>query len=465
MNAWLIGGALYLIAVTSVAGYGGIPDVADADSFRDQPVVDGFCALESAQECAVQLDVRWRQTSSTKALERLPIASLGDIKAAMESLGLHTLGVELTSGNILYVQRNISSGVRAIGWLPPGTATNDSDLEIGHFAVLNDVRYNGEIAFVDAASANVYLRNLKDDPRIPILLISSTSLEISSTAMSLDVIRLMLGSVWLIGAFGVVLACLWIDATDFSRLRKGGLCLSLGGAFVITFFISRVKVAEVKKTSPVPVGSDALIFAQHKYDFGQLIKENHKPQLASLLNTSEQAIVLKGIRASCGCITATPQHTTIPAHGKVDIDISFSTFLDGPNKYDLQAFGSDGQNAECVIVFEGNSSLNVSPTKHFFGSLSYASDLNNLQRLQVELVHFHDKQISGVAIGKIEVEQPFDVSILNVSGDHGEIVLLEFRLNSKAHFRGFVFQQVPLVVDLGEDESTTSISAGADFVE
>ena len=465
MSRWLFGPLMCLVALPAIAAQTGTTQADRDEQIQSQIFDDGFCAIESAKECATILGVAWQHTDATEKLEQLPIASFGQIKQALESLGLNTKTIEMDGGNVHYVQQKLSSGATAIGWLSPSDMKQSEDLGIGHFAVLNDLRLDGEVAFGDATSADVYIKKLDDEAPIPLLLISSKSLEMNSLALSTSFVTATFQSPWMIGALAGFILCLCINWTRKTPTVKLGFYFFLGLAFASGFFLSRVDWLESEDDDSSSIGKGPLVFDQSKCDFGLMIKEKSQPHLIRLVNRSDRDIKLEQIQGSCVCMTATPVDSLVPANGDVKVEIVFSSMLEGPNGYVVNVVGSGGCNAQCGIVFEGKSSVDVSPTKHFLGSFSYAEDLRDVRKLRVEIGHFYDKPIYGVEAGEVDDSQPLQFSVVDVFGENNQHVIFEFRLNPNVERQGFVFQDIPLIVKIGQDKTPVTLSVGADYVD
>ncbi|MDV6032985.1 MAG: DUF1573 domain-containing protein [Phycisphaera sp. RhM] len=463
---------LYVICVVALAGQFTPASAAPRDSLATETQQslqvkeeDRFCALESTRKCVRAQGVSWKTTEATDVLEQRPFASFAEIKGAVESLGLHAKPIELNRAGSFYVQRQLELGKSAIGWLPTVDMTKHGGLEIGHFVVLNSIRGSNEAAFVDAESSRVYLEEIESARPIPLLLISSEPIELSSSEIMSTFLTASLQSPWLIGAFAVLAVCLLLKSINVGRRIELLGYTVLVGLLLLTFLSVRVGFGSIED-QPKPYATDGpLQFERTQYDFGELLKGKSDPQRIHLFNTTGSDIQLKELRTDCVCTTATPNETVVPAHGKIGVDVAFSTFLDGDNRYAINAIGLEGQEAHCSIFFKGSSPLNIVPAKHFFGSFSYSKDSTKARVLEVELTHFYKNAIYDVKLGSVEETDPFSISITKVYGENNQHLELEFGLNLKVRYEGFVFQDVPIIVTLAGEPTTTVLNVGADFVD
>ncbi|QEF96791.1 hypothetical protein Mal15_08210 [Stieleria maiorica] len=289
--------------------------------------------------------------------------------------------------------------------------------------------------------------------------------ELAPSAGPVDFPEAAFQSPWMMVALTLIAVWLCINATKISRSNQlvVGVVASAALIFAFLFTRSKLEVVESRPTSRVDGGP--LRFEQTEYDFGKLVEGQSETKLVHLVNVTGHDIQLKEMRTNCVCTTATPIETVVPANGKIGVNVSFSSMLEGANRYAIKAIGLEGQEARCEVVFKGSSPLNIAPERHFFGAFSYSTEPTKLRVLDVELTHFYGKAIGDVGIGPVGEDEPFSISVARVYGENRQRVELEFGLNSDVHYEGFVFQDVPLVVELDGQPATAFLNVGADFVE
>jgi hypothetical protein len=318
---------------------------------------------------------------------------------------------------------------------------------------------------IDANGVDIYLKTLERGESLPLLLVSPNSLDPGIYTLSLHFASVVLSSPWTIGALLLsTLFCCLENAPKPRWVKRG----AASGVAVV--FLSAFLVIETNLVNGFSVFADAdhdrpLRFGQFEFDFGTVLKERLEPRVIRLKNYSDTPIEIKEIRRNCGCLTPTPEKTDIAAGEEIEIDISFSTIVEGPNSYVIEVIGSEGNSAKCRIVFDGRSNIELVPSKHMLGAISRADDAEAVFDVEVQLAYVYDRIIRSIEVGEISSDQPLDCSVGKLFGDSNQHALLKVSVNPDVTRTGFVFQEIPMVVDLGTEQVHLSFEVGADFVE
>ncbi|MFG0266054.1 MAG: DUF1573 domain-containing protein [Rhodopirellula sp. JB055] len=287
----------------------------------DAPLENGFCGLETAQRCAEKLGAEWRMTGATRQLEALPFVSLAQVKASLDSLGLKTRVLALTPGNREFVRRKLGEGAIAIAWLQPANRGPNKELDVGHFAVLEQLEPAGDVTFLDATSAQIYKRSPEADTENPLLLAGTAPLHDSVLEIAIRFIGELLTSPWLVGAFGMALVLQFVQARRLRSHWKAILLSCLPLLFLMAFVLSRTTsvstAASQSNVPPTAKPGSSIVFERARYDLGELMKGSDQPRSLTLHNKSDSPVQLSEIRTSCSCVAGTPHPSLIPPKSNV----------------------------------------------------------------------------------------------------------------------------------------------------
>ncbi len=420
------------------------------------------------------LGFRWRGTPEVLKLDAQPISIFGDIQDAIESLKLHTVPFPANQGNLEELKSLLnrkSPAVAAVAW-DRGNPSNwiQSGNGIGHYLAVTGID-NDKLVCFDHQEGRVHLRELADNQRTYLLLVSGSPIDVQRLGFG-DVLDTSIQSrvaapffllaclvlavslmrtstkVELFARFGTQLASMFRK----SRLMAILLVLLLAGSGSYVIWRTPITMSLLTQSS-VNSGSSPYksnIFEGSEISLGSIIIGSGEQHQVRLVNRTQQTIGIDDIIPSCGCVLIEPRQCVLqPGEAKfVGVQITAANL--GRNSHQLTMMSNNLEIDKAVLAFDGVNGPRLLPRTCVVGVLS-ASKKNQLDH-QLTLENVETDQLEIVSAELLEADAPIEI-LLSASKNaiKSDQLTVGFVLKDSETFRGLFYSNIRIILN---DESS-----------
>ncbi len=101
-----------------------------------------------------------------------------------------------------------------------------------------------------------------------------------------------------------------------------------------------------------------------KYDFGNIVQGEKVSHIFTITNTGGAELLIKDVRASCGCTAANPEKNKLAPNESTELKVEFnSAYKSGKQIKYVYIESNDPENKQLKIQFDGNVILKTDTTK------------------------------------------------------------------------------------------------------
>ncbi|WP_442509467.1 hypothetical protein SH528x_001039 [Novipirellula sp. SH528] len=241
------------------------------------------------------------------------------------------------------------------------------------------------------------------------------------------------------------------------------LVLTISGVAVwVTGF--RLRDESPKASFANSIAPQEVAFERASYDFSELTAGLNGEFQVVVFNHSDRLKSVTEVSGSCSCMEITPMSFDIPPHSQQVVNIKFSAFSLGFNRFFAGIHVGESEVAKCEMRFSGVRSLRLLPLSGIVGSLSDSDTKSSL---------IHQLSFDGVLPGPIQSvrlvpgpsDTPLVLGMVNTVLDGVNELTLAISLCDDVHARGFYYETVDFEVVLADQTIVVSTEIGVDIVD
>jgi Protein of unknown function (DUF1573) len=123
-------------------------------------------------------------------------------------------------------------------------------------------------------------------------------------------------------------------------------------SFVLIFSCFAIAAAQTPVVQSNVIKEDKLKLKETQFDFGKIAQGKPVTHIFEVINTSNEAMALENVQASCGCTTPEWSKEPIAPGATQQITVGYNAATEGPFEKSITVFYNKGQMK--TILIKGN---------------------------------------------------------------------------------------------------------------